>query len=227
MIQSLGRRLSLIFDRGADDPDATGISHPGAAVLHPLVDFVAYADDCTLSGRIRLRAECLTGMLNDHEELHLVDVLVQSVVERESIEVREVVIPRDELLLVHATGPRGDQTRRTRTRLTHVAMTVGRYRVRGYLHAAPFIDALSALHRRSPMVPLTDAVIDYRIGDEWQRQRIGTLIVNRGAIDHIVETPEHDISVVDHVPSELETRATDLAAILAGAGGVPGRTPSG
>jgi hypothetical protein len=55
MIQSLGRRLSLIFDRGADGSDATGVSHPGAAVLHPLVDFVAYADDCTLSGRIRLR----------------------------------------------------------------------------------------------------------------------------------------------------------------------------
>ena len=41
MIQSLGRRLSLIFDRGADGADATGASHPGAAVLHPLVDFVA------------------------------------------------------------------------------------------------------------------------------------------------------------------------------------------
>jgi hypothetical protein len=226
MIQSLGRRLSLIFDRGADDADATGVSHPGAAVLHPLVDFVAYADDCTLSGRIRLRAERLTDMLNDHEELHLVDVLVQSVVERQSIEVREVVIPRDELLLVHATGPRGDQTRRTRTRLTHVAMSVGAYRVHGSLHAAPFIDALAALHRRGPMVPLTDAVIDYRIGDEWQRQRVGTLIVNRGAIDHIVETPERDITVVDHVPSGFEALATDLPAVLAGAGGIPDPTHS-
>ncbi|HSL77357.1 MAG TPA: hypothetical protein VK867_10440 [Candidatus Limnocylindrales bacterium] len=221
MIQSLGRRLSLIFDRGAEDPDAPGVPHPGAAVLHPLVDFVAYADDCMLSGRIRLRADRLTDMLNDHEELHLVDVLVQSVVERESVEVREVVVPRDELLLVHATGPRGDLTRRTRTRLTHVALTVDRYRVRGYLHAAPFIDALSALHRRSPMVPLTDAVIDYPIGDEWHRQRVSTLIVNRSAIDTIVETPDHDVSVVDNDPSELEVRTGDLAAILGGAAGVP------
>jgi hypothetical protein len=221
MIQSLGRRLSLIFDRGAEDPDAIVVSHPGAAVLHPLVDFVAYADDCTLSGRIRLRADRLTDMLNDHEELHLVDVLVQSVVERESVEVREVVVPRNELLLVHATGPRGDLTRRTRTRLTHVAMNVDRYRVHGYLHAAPFIDALSALHRRSPMVPLTDAVIDYEIGDEWHRQRVGTLIVNRSAIGDIVETPDHDLTVVDHAPSELEARATDLAAILAAAGELP------
>lgn len=226
MIQSLGRRLSLIFDRGTGDPDATGVSHPGAAVLHPLVDFVAYADDCALSGRIRLRAERLTDMLNDHDELQLVDVLVQSVTERESVEVREVIVPRDELLLVHATGPRGDLTRRTRTRLTHVAMSVDRYRVRGYLHAAPFIDALSALHRRSPMVPLTDAVIDYQIGDEWFRQRVGTLIVNRGAIDHIIETPDHDIAVVDDVAIELEPQATDLAAILGAAATVPDPTRS-
>ncbi len=215
MIQSLGRRLSLIFDRGADGSDATGVSHPGAAVLHPLVDFVAYADDCTLSGRIRLRADRLTDMLNDHEELQLVDVMVQSLVDREAVEVREVVVPRDELLLVHATGPRGDQTRRTRTRQTHVALTVDRYQVRGHLHAAPFLDALAGLHRRGPMVPLTDAMIDFTIAGEWQRQRVGTLIVNRSAIDHIVETPEHDITVIDHLPVEIEHLAADAGAVLA------------
>jgi hypothetical protein len=224
MIQSLGRRLSLIFDRGADGSDSTRASHPGAAVLHPLVDFVAYADDCTLSGRIRLRADRLTDMLNGHEELHLVDVMVQSVVERQAVEVREVVVPRDELLLVHATGPRGDQTRRTRTRLTHVGIAVDRYNVRGYLHAAPFIDALAALHRRGPMVPLTDALIDYPTGDEWHRQRVGTLIVNRAAIDHIVETPEHDLTVIDHAPSELDSRVADLAAVLGVSRGVPDPT---
>jgi hypothetical protein len=215
MIQSLGRRLSLIFDRGAAGSDATGASHPGAAVLYPLVDLVAYADDCTLSGRIRLRADRLTDMLNDHEELHLVDVLVQSVVDRGAVEVREVVVPRDELLLVHATGPRGDQTRRTRTRQTHVAITVDRYQVRGQLHAAPFIDAVAGLHRRGPMIPLTDAVIDYPIGDEWHRERVGTLIVNRGAIDHILETPDHDVTVIDRAPAEFDLPVVDVGAVLA------------
>lgn len=201
MIQSLGRRLSLIFDRGADGPDLTGATRPGAAVLPPLVDFVAFAEDCTLSGRIRLRSDRLTDMLNDHEELQLVDVLVQSLAGREAAEAAEVVVSRDELLLVHATGPRGDQARRTRTRLTHIEIAVGPYLVRGSLHTAPFLDALSAFHRRGPMVPLTDAVIDYPIAGEWQRLRIGTLIVNRAAIDHIIETPEHDLAVVDALPT--------------------------
>jgi hypothetical protein len=203
MIQSLGRRLSLIFDRGADDPALTGVAQPGAAVHPPLVDFVAYADDYTLSGRIRLRSDRLTDMLNDHEELQLVDVLVQSLGGREAAEAHEVVVSRDELLLVHATGPRGDQARRTRTRQTHVEIIAGPYQVRGHLHTPPFLDALMALPRRGPMVPLTDAVIDYSIGDEWQRVRVGTLIVNRTAIDHIIETPEHDINVVDELPYGL------------------------
>jgi hypothetical protein len=219
MIQSLGRRLSLIFDRGADGPDLTGAEHPGAAVLQPLVEFVAYAEDCTLSGRVRLRSERLTDMLNDHEEVQLVDVLVQSLVDREAVEVREVVVARDELLLVHATGPRGDQARRTRTRQTYVEITAAPYQVRGYLHAAPFLDALSALHRRGPMVPLTDAVIDYAIAGEWQRHRVGTLIVNRGAIDHIVETPEHDVTVIERSPVEHDLGAPDVGAVLGGRAG--------
>lgn len=219
MIQSLGRRLSLIFDRGADGPDLTGAEHPGAAVLQPLVDFVAYAEDCTLSGRIRLRSDRLTDMLNDHEELHLVDVLVQSLADREAVEVREVVVARDELLLVHATGPRGDQARRTRTRQTHVEIDAAPYHVRGCLHTAPFLDALAGLHRRGPMVPLTDAIIDYAIGDEWQRLRVGTLIVNRGAIDHIVETPEHDVTVIDQATVELDRGLPDVGTLL-GVGGL-------
>lgn len=217
MIHSLGRRLSLIFDGTAEAGDDSEGGPPGAAVLHPMVDFVAYAEDCTLSGRIRLRAERLTDMLNDHEELQLVDVLVQSLADREAVEVREVVVPRDELLLVHATGPRGDQNRRTRTRQTHVAISAAPYQVRGYLHAAPFLDALAGLHRRGPMVPLTDAVIDYAIGGEWQRHRVGSLIVNRGGIDHIMETPEHDISVIDRVPGELDAAVADVAAAFSAA----------
>ena len=45
-------------------------------------------------------------------------------------------VPRDELLLVHATGPRGDQARRPRTRQHPLAVQLGPYQVRGYLHAA-------------------------------------------------------------------------------------------
>jgi hypothetical protein len=215
MIHSLGRRLSLFFDPPADTDDDAEAGHPGAAVLHPMVDFVAYAEDCTLSGRIRLRSERLTDMLNDHEELELVDVMVQSLVEPGVVEVKEVVVPRDELLLVHATGPRGDLTRRTRTRQTYVAVAIGPYTVRGNLHTVPFLDAVAALNRRSTMVPLTDVVLDYRMGSDWHRQRLGTLIVNRAGIDDIIEAVEHDSTDHGDAPiEEISPAAHDFAAAI-------------
>ena len=203
MILSLGRRLKMIFYRGTDDHDDVEVD-PGAAVLHPMVDFVAYAEDCTLSGRIRLEADRLTDMLNDHEELQLVDVLFQSLADREAVEVREVVVPREDLLMVHATGPRGDMARRTRTRQTFVSIQSGPYEIRGQLHAAPFVDAISAMNHRGPMVPITDAVIDFRIEDEWQRHRVGTLIINRRAIDRVIEAPEGDPTLPDPAYAVLD-----------------------
>jgi hypothetical protein len=220
MNQNLGKRLSLIFDRSVDARAGVEGAHPGAAALYPLVDFVAYAYDCTLSGRIRLRSDRLTDMLNDHEELHLVDVMVQSLVEPEAVEVKEVVVPRDELLLVHATGPRGDQTRRTRTRQTYVAVASRPYAVRGYLHSVPFLDAMAGLHRRNPMIPLTDAVVDYPLGGELHRQRVGTVIVNRTRIDHIIEAVEHDGPPGIAPTYDDGHAAPDFAArILAGSNG--------
>lgn len=215
MIHSLGRRLSLFFQRAPLPGAVPEGGHPGAAVLYPMVDFVAFAEDCTLFGRIRLRAERLTDMLNDHEEVELVDVMVQSLAEPGVIEVKEVIVPRNELLLVNATGPRGDLTRRTRTRLTSVAVAIGPYTVRGNLHTVPFVDAMAALHRRSPMVPLTDAVLDYQMGGDWHRQRLGTLIVNRANIDHIIEAVEHDSPDHGDMPPDEPTLVTrDFAGVI-------------
>ena len=162
-----------------------------------MVDFVAFAEDCLLSGRIRLRAERLTDMLNEHEEYLLVDVLAQPLGAPEIVEVTEVLVRRDDLLMVNATGPRGDQTRRTRTRPTFVAIHTGPYKVRGNLHEYPGLDAVAGIKRRHPMVPLTDAWVDYPFGGKPLRQRLGTAIVNRERIDLIVHSLEHDVDVRD------------------------------
>lgn len=196
MIESLGRRLSLMFDRSGSDGDEPGASHPRAAALHPLVDFVAYAEDCTLSGRLRLHAERLSDMLNEHEEVLLRDVMVQSLAEPTAVQVTEVVVPRSELLLVHATGPRGNRARRTRTRQAAVAITIGPYELRGYLHGVPGVDVLASIHRRHPMIPVTDAHLEFDLGDLRERLQISTIIVNRDRIDAIVPTLEH----LDRVP---------------------------
>jgi hypothetical protein len=187
VIQSIGRRLRVVFQSSGDADDGSGpdADLPPARALLPLVEFVAYAEDCILYGRVRLAADRLTDMLNAHDEFDLVDVMVERLDGQGAVEVKEVIVRRDELLLVHATGPRGSQARRTRTREHRLAIRIGPYDVRGDLHAFPGHDPLLTIRRRRPMVPITDAWIEYVAGGERRRRRVGALVVNRDEIDTV------------------------------------------
>ena len=154
------------------------------------VEFVAYAEDCILSGHVRLTADRLNDLVNDHEELELVDVLVTDLVGSEGIEVHQLLLRRDEILVVHATGPRGRADRRQRTRQHPIVVKLGPYVVRGYIHAIPGSDPIAGLRRRRPIVALTDAVVEYSLGREEIRRRVSTVLVNRELADWIVEGEE-------------------------------------
>jgi hypothetical protein len=91
----------------------------------------------------------------------------------------EAVVRRADLVAVRASGPRGEASRRADTRTHPVVVESGSYRVGGHLHAAPGVGPASRIRGREPMIPLTDAWIEYRSGGELQRRRVGTIIVNR------------------------------------------------
>jgi len=202
MIQSFGRRLRVAFDRASNEP----IEEPGvpAVPLAPLVEFMAYGEDYVLSGRVRLAAERLSDMLNGHDEYELVDVMVERLDEGTAYEVAEIVVHRDELLLVHATGPRGSQARRRRTRPHALAMQLGPYHVRGYLHALPGTDPLIAIRRYAIMVPLTEASITFTAGGLNQRRDVGTVVLNRELIDWVAPALEQEVAMPD-LPLETQT----------------------
>lgn len=158
LVTRLGRRLRIVLGR---EPQAFAPSVLAEGVTgRPQVEFVAYAEDCLLSGYVDLAADRLTDLLNEHQEFELVDVFVQDLAGA-GTQMATVTVERDELLMVHAVGPRGDRGRRTRTRQHPVAIQIGPYHVRGYLHALPGSDPISSFRRRRPMVPITDAWIEY------------------------------------------------------------------
>jgi len=194
MIHSLGRRLRVAFGVAPAPDDAAVADLDGAAAhLQPIVEFVAYGEDCLLSGQIRLAAERLSDMLNDHDEYELIDVMVERLDGQGASEAQQVLVHRDEILLVHATGPRGSQARRQRTRPHPVAIQMGPYHVRGYLHALPGSNPLLAIRRRKAMVPLTDAWVEFSIGGVRQRRQAGALVINREQIDWISTADDGDI----------------------------------
>jgi hypothetical protein len=196
MIQGMGRRLRLAFDRN-DDRSAT-IEGPTQPIdAGPFIDFVAYADDCTLSGQIRLASGRLTDLLNGRDEWQLVDVMAESFDGEELVEIKELVVARDEIVMVHASGPRGNHEQRYRTNLHAVIIQAGRLRVRGYLHARPWLDPLVVIARGTPMVPLTDASIEYDHHGLRERRRVGTVVVNRDRIDVIDRVADHEVDLPD------------------------------
>lgn len=197
MIERIGRRLRMVFRRGhGKQPADTAIARTTRHATRE-VEFVAYGDGFVASGQIQMDADRLSDMLNAHDEYLLTDVLLERRDEGRSNEVKEVLLQRQEVLLVHAAGPRGSAGRRRRTCAHPVALRMGQYDIRGYLHALPGADPIQGIRRRETMVPLTDAWIEYQSGSVRQRRRVGVVVVNRDWIDWIVPAADDEVEMPD------------------------------
>jgi hypothetical protein len=187
MLDRLPRRLRVAFNHPADGSVAEPDPGPPADDRLPEVAFVAYGEDCILSGRTSLDADRLSDMLNSHDEYDLVRVTVDRLDGGSPIRVDEVVVPRDELFMVHASGPPGDRRRRQHTTPQHLAVKMGPYRIRGFYHGVPGNDPVIAISRRKTMVPLTNARVTYERAGDPVEITVDVLIVNRDQIDWVAE----------------------------------------
>ena len=174
------------------------------------VEFSAYTADCRLFGFLRLAGERLSDALNEFDELHLYSVLLVALEDSRAIEMRRLVVARDELIAVRASGPRGNAARRIRTRPSPVAVKAGPYMVRGYVHGPPGGDPLRRFRGQRPMVPVTEAWIEYESGGSQHRARVGPLIVNSAFVDWVERAKETDVRVDLPVEMRIDPRAKDM-----------------
>lgn len=188
MLQTPPGRLELVLQRTPEE-----VFEPDAVFEAPLVRFAAYAAHQRVFGWVRLDADRLTDLLNAHDELGLLDVELEHLPNGLIGSVDEVVIHRSDLVAVHARGPRGDETRRHMTRTHPLAIKSGNYLIGGYLHVPPNTDPLKSAHERPPMIPLTDALIEYWVNGKRQHQSTGTIVVNRDAADWIQVVTHDDL----------------------------------
>lgn len=173
-------RLHLLLQ-----PTDEAVYEPDFLLDAPLVRFVAYQDARRLSGWISLAADRLTDLLNACDELALEEVKVAAVADGRAEWADELVIRRDDLVAVHASGPPGDASQWQRTDPHPIVVRSGPYAIGGILHSPPGVDPLADLAARPPMVPLTDAWIEYRLDGIVRHRAQGTIIVNRQRADSI------------------------------------------
>lgn len=174
------------------------------------VEFSAYTEDCRLFGFLRLAGERLSDALNDLDELHLDSVLLVALQDNRAIEMHQLVVARDELIAVRAAGPRGNAARRIRTRPSPVAVKAGPYMIRGHVHGPPGGDPLRRFRGSRPMVPMTEAWIEYEAGGSQHRARVGPLIVNTAFVDWVERATETDVRVDLPVEMRIDPRAKDM-----------------
>ncbi len=143
------------------------------------IAFLAYSQDCRVSGRLSLTEARLADLLNRSDRVRLYDVTLISLADGTMHQLAELDVERDELTAVVADGPRGDPERRVRTKPEQVDVLVGGYEASGFLHMPPSGDAVGSFHTRPPMVALTEASIAFQVGDEPVTEVFETLLVNR------------------------------------------------
>jgi len=202
-------RMRLVFH--AESSEGAQDAQPDVPAV-PQVEFVAYTDDRRLFGRIALAEGRLTDLLNATEELELVDIAVESLASGDVTEEPSLIVQRDDILAVHATGPRGDPGLRTSSRAHPIVVKSGPYRIEGDLHVLPTSDPFVAMRRRPPMVPLTNGVIEYTVAGEPVTRKVETLIVNHSAMDWAV--PAHDEVRVLEMPLGHDAHAKDYSGEL-------------
>jgi hypothetical protein len=194
LANNINGRIRLAFARNTADVEPADTSAAPSVIE---IDVVAYAEDCILSGRLPMAAERLSDLLNENDEFEFVNVMVEDLVGNAPVETRDIVVHRDELLLVVAPNPRGNPGRRNHTRRHPIVATIGPYEVRGFIHALPGTDPIDSIRRRKPMIALTDAVIDFSIGSTHHRRDASVVILNRDCVDSIAEGQEGRIPAFD------------------------------
>jgi hypothetical protein len=143
------------------------------------IDFVGFAEDCRVEGKVDLEDARLADLLNRRPSIVVHDVRLVSTLDGHTQEFEELEIERGELDIVVASGPRGDPKRRLATRPNGVTMKLGPYCAEGFMHAPPTANPVRDIAHRPTMVALTDAVLEYSFCDQPVSEWFRTLLVNR------------------------------------------------
>ena len=172
--------FSLVLERV---PEA--LMEPEFVTEAPLVSFGAFTLDYRAFGWVRLNAHRITDLLNDHSDLKLLNADIENLQDGRTVAIDEILVRRHELVAVQAGGPRGDASRRQRTRSHPLVVESGPYLIAGFLHAPPGMGPMASVRERPPMIPLTSACVERWVDNQREQQWVGTIIFNRGLADAI------------------------------------------
>lgn len=163
------------------------------------IEFTGFSGDCIVFGRLALTADRLTDELNASDSFRLEAVTLEDLGDGHLLDLQELVVDQADLFAALATGPRGNESRRIRTRTIRMQLSLGPYVVLGNLHTHPGADPIVSVMRRSPMIPLTNATIAFARDGFVIARDAEALLVNRNLADQIRPTGDEALYFPDAV----------------------------
>lgn len=184
---------------------------------HTDVDFIAYADDYVAHGEILLKHERLADQLVASEELRAEGLTVRALDDGRQHLLPFAEIGRDELCAVVGSGPRGNPTRRFRTRAYPMRASAGPYVVVGYLHAVPTADPRVVAMRRQIIV-LSPARISFIMAGTPVDETHDALLIVRTKVTALESASDEDmgLSKALEASANVDPRAKDLTGEVQG-----------
>lgn len=154
------------------------------------IDFVGFASDCLITGKLTMFGERLTDFLNGQERFRVHHLECESLTDGHRVGVDSLSVERNDLMAVVATGPRGSERQRVSRQTNRMQVSIGPYLILGRLHTKPGSDAVASVMKRDPMIPFTNVTIAYEMAGSIVARDIPTVIVNRLMVDWISATTE-------------------------------------
>jgi hypothetical protein len=187
--------------------------------MNARIDFMGFAGDCTVKGQIELADGRLSDALNRADGL-LVHEAVLSSLEREQVmSAPELPVPLDDLFVVQAAAPAGEQQRRVKTVRELLRIEAGPYVIYGEMHALPGIDAVRTFQSRRGMVPMTRCHILFARAGRVEDIEADFALVNTRLVDEVKRaTPDQihaDLDVRRSAPVGWQPDKPDRAGAVA------------
>lgn len=158
------------------------------------IPFMAYAEDCTVTGEVELDADRLADFLASTSQFDVQGAALRALDDGHVVQAESIAILREDLCVVAASGPRGRADRRIWTRQHPVRARVGPYSVLGFLHASPTLDPMQVAGHR-PIVALTSCVVEYSEGGQPVRIESEAVLINSAKMSQLEHASADDVRI--------------------------------
>ena len=179
------------------------------------ITFRAYAEDAVIHGELVLEGDRLSDFIPQEGPFEIERVTLDALDDGRSVSVVGTTMARSDLIAITGSGPRGNKARRLRTRPHPARVQAGPYEIVGYVHAPPSAHPFNGVLRRR-VLPMTSAVIRYRIGGLAVEQEHDALLVNPERIDWLKAATDVELAVgaTLDLTYKIDPHAKDLTGEL-------------